>query len=149
MSATIVLALRLASVFALLSFLGWTFYLLSREIKRQGAALVNRRVPGLNLTLRTDTGSSWMKYYSQPEVFIGRDPGCDLPLMDETISTRHARLAYHHNQWWVEDLNTTNGTRLNSVFVTMPTVITSGDEIQCGTIRLSVNLSGNLINEQP
>lgn len=73
-----------------------------------------------------------MRYFSQAEISIGRDPGCDIPIFDETISARHAQLTYHHNQWWLEDLTSTNGTRLNAARITTPTVITSGDEIQCG-----------------
>ncbi len=147
MSGTIILVLRLIGTMALFGFLGWALFFLYREVNQQGRSLATRRVPGISLTIRHGEGASTLKYFSQPEIIFGRDPGCDIPLTDETISTRHARLNYHHNQWWLEDLESTNGTALNGTQVSMPTVITSGDEITCGTTRLTVSLSGNIINE--
>ncbi|MBK6645972.1 MAG: FHA domain-containing protein [Anaerolineales bacterium] len=69
------------------------------------------------------------------------------PLSNDTVSARHAHLIYHHNQWWIEDLASTNGTKLNDTPVSIPTVITSGDELQCGGISLSVSLSENVVIE--
>ena len=77
---------------------------------RQGISLANRRVPGINLTIRHGQAAPIVKNFTQPEITLGRDPGCDIPLIDDTVSTRHAQLTYHHNQWWLEDLSSTNGT---------------------------------------
>ena len=147
MSGSIVLALRLITALALYVFLGWSLFFLWREIQRQGLALANRRVPGISLTVRHGSEPPTQKYFAQPEITLGRDPGCDIPLMDDTVSTRHAQLTYHHGQWWLEDLDSMNGTLLNESQLTMPTVITSGDEILCGTLRLVVSLSPNLVIE--
>ncbi len=145
MSGAIILALRLFLAFALYGFLGWSLLVLWREIRRQSFSLANRRVPGINLSIRHGQAASILKNFSQPEITLGRDPGCDIPLVDDTVSTRHAQLSYHHNQWWVEDLLSTNGTTLNQMAITMPTVLTAGDEIQCGDTRLIVNLSTNTL----
>jgi pSer/pThr/pTyr-binding forkhead associated (FHA) protein len=145
MSGAIILALRLILAIALYGFLGWALLILWREIRRQGSSLANRRVPSINLTVRHGRGSPLIKNFAQSEVTLGRDPGCDIPLIDDTVSTRHAQLTYHHNQWWVEDLSSTNGTTLNQLPITMPTVLTAGDEIQCGDTRLIVNLSTNTL----
>ena len=147
MSGTIVLVLRLVTVLALYAFLVWALIFLYREVRRQSQSLVNRRVPGISITLKEGSGTSAHKYFAQPEIILGRDPGCDFPLTDDTVSTRHAQLNYHHGQWWLEDLASTNGTTLNNTAVTMPTVITSGDEIRCGSSRLIVTLSENIIIE--
>jgi hypothetical protein len=141
MSGPIVLALRLTLALALYGFMGWAFFLLWREIREQGNRLTARRIPGISLMIHSGDDPPALRYFSQPEVSLGRDPGCDIPLMDETVSTRHAQLTYHHGQWWLEDLASMNGTRLNSSPVTMPTVLASGDEFQCGQTRLTVNLS--------
>jgi pSer/pThr/pTyr-binding forkhead associated (FHA) protein len=147
MSGSIVLALRLTTALALFSFLGWVLFFLFREVNRQGQSLASRRIPGISLLVRHEAGASSLKYFSQAEIILGRDPGCDIPISDDTISTRHAQLSYHHNQWWLEDLASTNGTALNGTLVNMPTVITSGDEIKCGETRLTVSLSENIIIE--
>ena len=139
------LALRLTLAFALYGFLGWALVVLWRDIRRQGVVLTNRRVTGINLTIRHGDSPPTVTNFTQPEITLGRDPGCDIPLIDDTVSTRHAQLTYHHNQWWLEDLLSTNGTTLNQIVVTMPTVLTAGDEIQCGDTRLIVNLSTNTL----
>ena len=118
-----------------------------REVQRQGIVLANRRVPGISIMVTPKGGQGTLRYFHQAEITIGRDPGCDIPLSEDTISVQHAHLSYHHNQWWLEDLASMNGTRLNDARITTPTVITSGDEIECGGTRLSVSLSENVIIE--
>jgi pSer/pThr/pTyr-binding forkhead associated (FHA) protein len=145
MSGAIILAMRLLLAFALYGFLGWALWTLWRDIQKQGAALANRRIPGIHLTIRHGQNTPFQKIFNQPEITLGRDPGCDIPLTDDTVSTRHAQLTYHHNQWWLEDLSSTNGTLLNQITITMPTVLTAGDEIQCGDTRLIINLSTNTL----
>ena len=145
MSGTIMLVLRLVLAFALYGFLGWALVMLWRDIRSQGISLANRRVMSINLTIRHGHASPVVKNFIQSEITLGRDPGCDIPLVDDTVSTRHAQLTYHHNQWWLEDLASTNGTKLNQIAITMPTVLTAGDEIKCGDTRLIVNLSTNTV----
>lgn len=147
MSAPIVLALRLITAFALYGFLGWALFLLWRDVQKQSLSLANRRVPGISLTVRHGRATPTLTHFAQPEIILGRDPGCDVPLIDDTVSTRHAQLTYHHGQWWLEDLASMNGTTLNKMPVSMPTVITSGDEIMCGATRLIVTLSANVLIE--
>jgi pSer/pThr/pTyr-binding forkhead associated (FHA) protein len=145
MSGTIMLVLRLVLAFALYGFLGWALVMLWRDIRSQGLSLANRRVTSINLTIRHGRAAPVVKNFTQSEITLGRDPGCDIPLVDDTVSTRHAQLTYHHNQWWLEDLASTNGTKLNQIPITMPTVLTAGDEIKCGDTRLIVNLSTNTV----
>ena len=147
MSGSIVLALRLTTTLALFGFFGWSLFFLYREVNRQGLSLANRRIPGISLTVRQEAGTSSLKYFAQSEIILGRDPGCDIPLMDDTVSTRHAELTYHHGQWWLEDLASMNGTMLNETTVNMPTVITSGDEIICGSTSMVVTLAANILIE--
>ncbi len=143
MSGSIVLALRLLMALALYAFLGWALWLLWREVRRQGQTLSNRRVPSISLAVRQTNGVQITRHFSQPEIILGRDPGCDIPITDDTVSTRHAQLTYHHGQWWITDLSSTNGTYLNESILNMPTVITSGDEIKCGKVSLFVSLTSD------
>jgi pSer/pThr/pTyr-binding forkhead associated (FHA) protein len=147
MTGPIVLALRLITALALYSFFGWALFFLWREVQKQGLSLANRRVPGISLTVKNGSAAPILKHFAQPEITLGRDPGCDIPLLDDTVSTRHAQLIYHHGQWWLEDLASMNGTILNETSVNMPTVITSGDEIICGSTHLMITLSPNLVIE--
>ncbi len=47
------------------------------------------------------------------ENLIGRDPSSDVLLSDGTVSRRHARLLIEENRAYLEDLGSTNGTKLN------------------------------------
>jgi pSer/pThr/pTyr-binding forkhead associated (FHA) protein len=78
--------------------------------------------------------------YDKPEVILGREPGCDFLINDKTVSSRHARVSDHHQQWWLEDLASTNGTFINDEAITAPVVITHGDEVRLGHIELSVQI---------
>jgi pSer/pThr/pTyr-binding forkhead associated (FHA) protein len=47
-------------------------------------------------------------------------------------------IEYELGQWWLKDLQSTNGTFLNGERVEEPIVITDGDQIHCGKIVISV-----------
>jgi pSer/pThr/pTyr-binding forkhead associated (FHA) protein len=87
-----------------------------------------------------EQGPETVRLFSQPEIMIGRDPGCDLSMLDEALSAHHARLAHHHGQWWLEDLNSTNGTILNREKLTTPAVVITGDEFKCGNTVFDIQV---------
>ena len=67
-------------------------------------------------------------------------------MKDTTVSVRHARLSHHHGQWWLEDLGSTNGTKLNKDKVSIPTVVINGDVIECGKASISIKLGVDSTN---
>jgi len=140
MSAPFVLALRVLLAMSLYAFLGWALYTIWYELRAQGTILATRKIPGINLNIQVDEEPLAQRYFTQSEILLGRDSHCDLPLPDETVSVRHARLSYHHGQWWLEDLGSTNGTRLNKEKVTIPTVVINGDYVECGKASIIINL---------
>jgi hypothetical protein len=135
MSATILLILRLLLAASLYAFLAWGIYILWQDLRRQSQVLGTRTAPSLSLT-----HNAHVYRFTTPEVVIGRDPVCDLHMPDRTISAQHTRLTHHHGQWWVEDLHSTNGTYLNNQPVTEPLVITSQDELRCGTLVFQLQI---------
>ena len=145
MSGPIVLALRLLLAVSLYAFLGWAFISLWRDIKQQGALLATRNVPPISLSIARGGPAPQVRHFVQPEVTIGRDPACECPVDDEAISARHARLSFHHSQWWLEDLGSTNGTLLNQEKLAMPTVVISDDEFKCGEARFLISLAGDIL----
>lgn len=140
MSAPFVLALRVLLAVSLYAFLGWTLLTIWRELSTQGTLLAARKIPGIGLNLQVGEQPALQRYFTQSEILLGRDAHCDMPMPDDTVSIRHARLAYHHGQWWLEDLGSTNGTMLNKEKVTIPTVVISGDKIDCGKASITINL---------
>lgn len=140
MIATTVLILRLALAVALYAFLGWALWTLLQELKQQGEKLAVQKIPDIILSIQIDQGNISVRHFSQPEIMIGRDPNCDLSLMDEALSAQHARLAHHHGQWWLEDLNSTNGTYLNRELLTTSAVVIAGDKFKCGNTVFGIQL---------
>jgi pSer/pThr/pTyr-binding forkhead associated (FHA) protein len=122
-------------------FLAWAFFSVWRDSHQQGVVLAKRRIPRLVLTIRSSEETPQRRFFIQGEITIGRDPACECPVDDDSISARHARLSYHHHQWWLEDLGSTNGTLLNQVRVQIPTVIISGDEFVCGETHFGVGVA--------
>jgi pSer/pThr/pTyr-binding forkhead associated (FHA) protein len=145
MSGPVVFILRLLLTISLYAFLAWAFTNLWRDIKLQSALLAARRIPPISLTLNPAGQLASIRRFIQAEVTIGRDPACECPVDDEAVSARHARLSYHHNQWWLEDLDSTNGTLLNQEKLGLPTVVISGDGFRCGGTLFTVSLAGDLL----
>jgi len=145
MSGPVLLVLRFLLAFCLYAFLGWAFLALWRDIRQQSELLSTRRVPSISLTIANADRPPQVRHFKQPEITLGRDPACECPLDDDAVSARHARLSYHHGQWWLGDLDSTNGTLLNQERLSTPTVVISGDEIGCGKTRLTITLAGDML----
>ena len=142
MSGPIVLALRALLAVSLYAFLAWAFFSLWREIAQQGALLATRRVPPISLTITHSNSACEIRHFIQAVITIGRDPACEYVLEDDSVSAKHARLSYHHSQWWLEDLGSKNGTLLNNQKLDMPTVVITNDEFTCGETNFSITLPG-------
>jgi len=140
MSGSILLGLRILIIGVLYLFLFWALWLLWKDLKHRSRALMGIRVPTLFLSTEEENGQNWQ--FNQPQVIIGRDPACECSIDDATISARHARLSYHHSQWWLEDLQSRNGTLLNQAPVLGEVVLTSEDLLQCGRVIFQVKLEG-------
>ena len=69
---------------------------------------------------------------------IGRSEGCQIRLSDTFVSQYHARIFRRGEQWFVEDLGSTNGTFLNDRRVTKPAEIHAGDRLVLGQSALEV-----------
>lgn len=137
MSGVLLLILRAGMAILLYSFLGWALLLLVRDLRYESQKVRARQFA--RMTLIRDTEPDSQKYqFNQLEIIVGRDPMCDLVINDTTVSSQHARLSYHHTQWWVEDLGSKNGTLLNEVPVTSAVVLTDDDRIRCGSVTLQV-----------
>lgn len=67
---------------------------------------------------------------------IGRDAQLPVALDDPHVSARHAELNYRHDQWWLRDLGSSNGTLLNGQPVHSVVAVRSGDVLQCAAVRL-------------
>ena len=141
MIASVVLALRLILAIALYGFLGWALMTLWQELKLQANRLSIQKQPGITIETKLGQDKVSKSHFSQNEVMIGRDTNCELSVMDEALSAHHARIIFHHGQWWLEDLNSTNGTFLNQEKLIVPAVVITGDEFKCGNTFFNIRIN--------
>jgi pSer/pThr/pTyr-binding forkhead associated (FHA) protein len=139
MLGIIFLILRILLAIALFLFLAWAFYLIWRDLKRHAQVSITTQIPTLSLSPTTDLAQQSYRFKSAV-ITVGRDPACECHLNDKTISGQHARLSYQMTQWWVEDLQSTNGTSLNQQPVANPMVLASGDELRFGQLTFYVSI---------
>jgi adenylate cyclase len=71
------------------------------------------------------------------EMAIGRTEGNDLVLNHPSVSRKHAKLEERDNRWWVVDLKSTNGVKVNGNLVTEAQV-SAGDKIHIGSVQLDL-----------
>ncbi|GAA1472555.1 FHA domain-containing protein [Corynebacterium felinum] len=72
------------------------------------------------------------------EVTLGRAPDCTFVVSDDFASSRHARLFRRGNEWFVEDLDSRNGTYVQDLRIDSPERVLAGNDIKVGrtTVRL-------------
>ena len=67
------------------------------------------------------------------QLTIGRSGESGLVIRDDYTSTHHARLAHRGDEWVIFDLDSTNGTFVDGVRVTVPTQVAPGVPVTIGT----------------
>ena len=98
--------------------------------KRRGSPTHVLVVEGSNAGMRADLDKA--------PILIGRGPDAAIRLDDDYVSTRHARIAASGDQWFVEDLGSTNGTYIGTVRITQPTTLTLGTQVRIGKTILEL-----------
>ena len=104
--------------------------------RRRQPAQAPRRPTHVLVTEGTNAGE-------RAELDRGTDPDrprrdAAIRLDDDYVSTRHARIAASGDQWFVEDLGSTNGTYIGTVRITQPTTITLGTQVRIGKTILEL-----------
>jgi len=74
---------------------------------------------------------------------IGRHPSNELPLDQESVSRRHARIVWADRHWHAVDLGSTNGTYVNDEVVT-DRVLRDGDQVKVGRTILKFLEGGSV-----
>lgn len=69
---------------------------------------------------------------SAVERYLGRDLANDVVVDDEEVSARHARISFADEVFWVEDLQTTNGTFVNGERIRERTRLQNEDLVKIG-----------------
>jgi pSer/pThr/pTyr-binding forkhead associated (FHA) protein len=73
-----------------------------------------RAQEGRCLVLLSDQGGDDKVFpLEKTKIFIGRAVVCDVVVPDRQVSALHAELARRESGWWIRDLGSKNGTRVN------------------------------------
>lgn len=130
---------RIAFIVALYLFLLALALLLRRELRRTPVS-ERERAPGDLLVMEPgETGlETGERLPLLTTTTIGRDSDSDLVLGDTFVSSEHATLVWNGRGWVLEDLGSTNGTRVNGDDVRRPMAIKQGDVLEFGRVKVKL-----------
>jgi pSer/pThr/pTyr-binding forkhead associated (FHA) protein len=103
----------------------------AKREKESRAPKAKRGIPTkLQIVGGPNTGQS-VPLGDQP-ILLGRGTDAAIRLDDDYVSTRHARFATNGEQWFVEDMGSTNGTYVGSQRVSTPIPVGIGIQVRLG-----------------
>lgn len=102
-------------------FLFWVFFLVQKELRKS----IKKRAYLKWLTANTNKVIKL-----EGEIVIGRGPEATLRIPDPHISSTHAKITDKEGRFWLEDLKSKNGTRLNGKLISQPEQLKPGDKIE-------------------
>lgn len=76
-------------------------------------------------------------------VLVGRGVTCDIRLSDPHVSSEHAHIYLEGSAFFIEDLNSANGTSINGQRIQSPTLLKHGDTLQIGSTILQFSEGGH------
>lgn len=128
--------LRLVSALVLLAFLGGLAWVMVAEL--QGVRRMqsgHEEVVGRLVVLSTTEPviEPGAEFPLKPVTGIGRGLDNTIVIDDEFSSLHHALVTLRGQQWWLEDLHSSNGTLLNNQLIDQAVMVSSGDNITVGT----------------
>lgn len=140
----LLLLLRVLLAALLYGFLAVLLVMLWRDLRR--AAGRRRVAPPSGKLVLVDAAKTGLEpglaFPLQEVTSLGRTSVNAIALPDPFVSTHHALLAWREARWWLEDLNSKNGTTLNGEPVTRPVVVSGGDLIGVGRVTLRLEVAG-------
>jgi len=74
---------------------------------------------------------------------MGRGADCDLLLDEPSVSRRHARLHVDGGAVHLEDMGSSNGTRVDGQAISAPTTLRHGSHVQIGNLALMVEMAAD------
>jgi hypothetical protein len=143
---TAVLLLRIAVVLILYAFLLQVLLVIWRDFHQEadfGSTLGEGGVTTARLVLLDPAGTgleAGTEFSLAASGTVGRRLPNTVVLPDASVSARHCRLAYRQGQWWVEDLQSANGTYVNGSRIEAPVPLQDGDEIDLAQVRLRMEI---------
>jgi pSer/pThr/pTyr-binding forkhead associated (FHA) protein len=105
--------------------------------KQQKASKPRRGVPTQVVIVEGGNKGEAISLEDAP-LMIGRGNDAAIRLDDDYVSTRHARIASSGEQWFVEDLGSTNGTYVGNSRISQATALQLGTQVRIGKTILEL-----------
>lgn len=90
-----------------------------------------------------DLGDYDTRVINKSPFTVGIGIGKDLLLTHHSIENSHAIILYENGSWWIEDINTTYGTFVNSNRVQQRTLLKRFDVIRFGKLQIDWLFTGH------
>ncbi|MFL5322111.1 MAG: FHA domain-containing protein [Myxococcaceae bacterium] len=101
---------------------------------------------GFQLTIAEGKEAGREFVFEQPSVVIGRTSECDVVLYDPGVSRKHARIFAEGDGYFVEDMGSSNGTKVNGEVV-KKIQLKDGDAVTLGPVVF--NFVGTELEDAP
>jgi two-component system, NtrC family, response regulator AtoC len=92
----------------------------------------------ISLVIYHRSGAQIAQLLPGETLVLGRARPADVAIKDPSLSRQHASFSWHSDGVWVEDLHSTNGTKVNGKKITR-VLVGPGDEIGLGAVTVSIN----------
>lgn len=103
-------------------------------------ASISGRAPSRITVISGPLTGTYLVLQGYKEVTIGRSQHCTLVLEDDFASGSHSRLFVNGGHWYVEDLDSRNGTWIGSQRIDQPERLFAGMEIRIGQTHVRMEV---------
>jgi len=76
----------------------------------------------------------------RPVLLVGRRETCDICMRFNNVSGRHCELAFQNGKWWIQDLGSENGVKVNGRRIKSAR-LNPGDRISIARHKFSIDYS--------
>ncbi len=108
------------------------------DVSRESRGKSRRRGSRLALEIVEPASHEGERFEVEEQVVVGRAVECDVSLLDNFLSSRHARFVADSGDLAVEDLGSTNGTYVNQELISGRATLHRGDKVQVGGVLFEV-----------
>lgn len=93
------------------------------------------------IVIQNSRGDTKIEPFNKSTISIGKSEENDIILPQQGISRKHALIIFEGNKFYVQDLDSTNGTFLNGIRITGKHPLNIGEQFRVGTFLISVQSS--------
>ena len=99
-----------------------------------------------SITIKSGSQAGLSLDITEGEMLIGRAEDCEIRVADKAVSGRHCAILNEEGRYWIRDLESTNGTRLNGGLV-KESRLKPGDMIMIGSVEMIVEGDDILVDD--